>query len=646
MTKKYLDIIREIYPTKVKVRDELISLNAKLYLPKNTEYFFSDLHGESEGFIHLLRSASGNIRDKTEQVYGTTLGEEEQDDLASLVYDPENFIHNKEEKEGEISRDRYKVTIYRLVNLFRFVSTKYPKDKVKSKFPQNYSELIDELLYTNDSEFNKKEYYDKIIENIIRYHSANDFIIALAILIQKISVDRLHIVGDIYDRGPNPDEIMDELVSFENVDIQWGNHDMERIAAGGGHQASIAAAICSSISYNNFDFLEEGYGFNLRPLYEYAITTYKDDPCELFMPKVYDENIYDQIDPTLAAKMYKAMSIIRFKLDGQLIERNPDFHMDDRNVLKFIDFEKMTYKGAKLKDTNFPTIDPKDPLKLTKEEEAIIVGMQNDFLHNRTFQRHIKFFLSHGAMYKISNGCLIFHGCIPFRKDGEFDDVIINGNPYHGKGLMDELDRIVREGYWGKSKKRKQKCLDISRYLFNGAKSPLFGKSQYSYFENIFVDDKSLKREILNPYYTLTKSADSCDKILREFGLDPQYSRIVNGHIPVKVKDGALPVVAGNKLYRIDGGISKPYQEKTGIAGYTLIFNSHHIALAVHENYTEFQKDLGSYTPKIVEVEKMIPRFLIKDTDEGRKIREKIGVLEELLDAYNKGVYREKKNLQ
>ena len=530
-----------------------------------------------------------------------------------------------------MTEDYLTITIHRLINLFRFVSTKYPKAYVKSKFTGSYTNIIDELLYTNDSEFNKKEYYESLIANIVKYDSAREFIIALARLIQRVSVDKLHIVGDIYDRGPSPHIIMDELLTFPNVDIQWGNHDIAWMGAASGNEALIAACVANAISYNNFDMLEDGYGINLRPLYEFAIHTYKDDPCELFMPRVFDRNIYDNVSGEVAAKMYKAISIIRFKLDGALIERNPEFNVDDRNFLKFVDFEKMTYKNVPLRDTNFPTIDPKDPLKLTDAEQFIIDILKSDFIKGNRLNRHMRFLYKNGSMYKTENGSLLFHGCIPLTEDGKFQEIEIKGKKYSGRKLMDAFDKVARDAYFTNSIFAK----DVMWYLINGRYSPIFGKSQYSYFENLFVDDKDLRKEVYNPYYKLSEKEEIVDMILDEFDITSKRRRIINGHVPVKVKKGDSPIKGGGKLYVIDGGISKPYQAKTGIAGYTLMFNSHHVALAEHKSYESITDKVSSYTPNIKEVEILLPRMLKKDTDEGRDIREKIKVLEKLLEMYD-----------
>lgn len=631
MDKNYLKLLKDVYPNKASIKDELISLNSKLYLPKGTEYFFSDIHGESQAFLHLLRSASGNIRDKISKLFGDTLVKEDQDELAKLIYDPIMFLKNHAENDL-LTEDYLTITIHRLINLFRFVSTKYPKAYVKGKFTGSYTNIIDELLYTNDSEFNKKEYYESLIANIVKYKSAREFIVSLSRLIQRISVDKLHIVGDIYDRGPSPHIIMDELLTFPNVDFQWGNHDIAWMGAASGNKALVAACIANAISYNNFDMLEDGYGINLRPLHEFAIKTYKDDPCTLFMPRVYDRNIYDNVSGEVAAKMYKAISVIRFKLDGALINRNPDFNVDGRNALTFIDFEKRTYKGVVMKDMHFPTIDPRNPLKLTDQEEFIINILTSDFKKGEKLNRHIRFLYKNGSMYKTENGSLLFHGCIPLTEDGKFQEVSIKGKKYSGRALMDVLDKLARDAYFTDDIFAK----DVMWYLINGRYSPIFGKSQYSYFENLFVDDKTLKKEVYNPYYKFCSREEIVDMILDEFEIKSSRRRIINGHVPVKVAKGDSPIKAGGKLYVIDGGISKPYQAKTGIAGYTLVFNSHHVALAEHKSYKSITDDMSSYTPNIREVEILLPRMLKKDTDEGQLIREKIEVLENLLEMYDK----------
>lgn len=629
MDKTYHELIKTLYPNKSAIQDELILLTSQQFLPKGTEYFFSDIHGESDAFLHLLRSASGNIRDKIQKLFGDTLEKHDQDDLAKLIYDPD-LVLKELRTEEKITADYLTITIHRLINLLKFVSTKYPKDYVKSKFPQKYNLILDELLYTNDSEYNKRAYYESLVSNIVSYQTAYDFIKVLCALIQRVSVDKLHIVGDIFDRGPSPHIIMDELLTFPNVDFQWGNHDVAWMGACAGNTALIAACVADAIKYNNFDMLEDGYGINLRVLFEFAMETYGDDPCLYFQPRIYDDNIYDNITLEAAAKMHKAISIIRYKLDYALIERNPDMNMDDRNALKFINFDNFTYKGAKLKDTNFPTIDPKNPSKLTKEEKNVIHVLKQDFIKNDKLNAHVKFLYQNGAMYQVENGSLLFHGCIPLTKDGKFQEVEINGVTYKGKNLMDKFDRLARDAYFTNDIFAK----DMMWYLISGRYSPIFGKSQYSYFENVFVDDKALRKEHYNPYYDLCEKEEIVDMILDEFGVGGPRRRIINGHVPVITEAGESPIKAGGKLYVIDGGISKPYQAKTGIAGYTLVFNSHHVALAEHKTYESITDKVSSYTPNILEVEIMNPRMLRKDTDEGRKNAEKIKLLQELLKIY------------
>ena len=629
MDKTYHELIKTLYPNKSAIQDELILLTSQQYLPKGTEYFFSDIHGESDAFLHLLRSASGNIRDKIQKLFGDTLEKHDQDDLAKLIYDPD-LVLKELRTEEKITADYLTITIHRLINLLKFVSTKYPKDYVKSKFPQKYNLILDELLYTNDSEYNKRAYYESLVSNIVSYQTAYDFIKVLCALIQRVSVDKLHIVGDIYDRGPSPHIIMDELLTFPNVDFQWGNHDIAWMGACAGNTALIAACVADAIKYNNFDMLEDGYGINLRVLFEFAMETYGDDPCLYFKPRIYDDNIYDNITLEAAARMHKAISIIRYKLDYALIERNPDMNMDNRNALKFINFDNFTYKGAALKDKNFPTIDPKNPSKLTKEEKNVIHVLKQDFIKNDKLNAHVKFLYQNGAMYQVENGSLLFHGCIPLTKDGKFQEVEIQGVTYKGKNLMDKFDRLARDAYFTNDLFAK----DMMWYLISGRYSPIFGKSQYSYFENVFVDDKALRKEHYNPYYDFCEKEEIVDMILDEFGVTGTRRRIINGHVPVITEAGESPIKAGGKLYVIDGGISKPYQAKTGIAGYTLVFNSHHVALAEHKTYESITDKVSSYTPNIKEVEIMNPRMLRKDTDEGKKNAEKIKLLQELLKIY------------
>lgn len=618
---KFLELLSEKYPSRKYVINEIIGLKSTLYLPKGTEYFFSDLHGESDSFIHLLKSASGNIRDKVRQLYGNNLTISDQDELSFIITNTKEFLDNIDDNKKNTPQYR-KVIINRLVELFRFISTKYPKLKVKRKLPIEYKEILDELLYVNNKEFNKKKYYEKIIDHIVEYDHSNEFIKAISYLIQKISVDSLHIIGDIFDRGPNPHIIMNELIEFKDVDYQWGNHDIEWMGAFNGNDALVSTIISNAVQYNNFDMLEDGYGINLRPLFEFAIEEYKNDDCNIFAPRIFDENKYDNIDKNIVAKMHKAISIIRFKLEGALIEKHPEYNMDDRNVLKHINYDDYTYKNAPLKDKNLPTINKDNPLMLTKKEKEVINILSASLRRSNLLKQHINHLYQRGSTYKIVNSNLLFHGCIPMTKDGDFEKVEIDGKYYYGKNLMDKFDHIIRSSFKSKDKKLKEKSTDMMWYLWAGPKSPMFGKSQFSAFENLFIDDEKLKKEYLNPYFKLSKKEEICNKIFDEFNMDKEKSHIINGHVPVKTIDGQKCVNANGKLYIIDGGISKPYQKKTGIAGYTLIFNSHHMALAEHRSFSQIKNDIGNYIPKIFIIEKMKERLLIKDTDYGNKLRE------------------------
>lgn len=640
----YLRLLAKEYPSVRAASGEIINLMAIQGLPKGTEYFFSDLHGEYEAFIHLLRSASGIIREKISETFGYLISEEEEIALANLIYYPERNLRSIK-REGKFTEDWQRITIYRLVQICKEVSSKYTRSKVRKKMPPAYAYIIDELLHVDYNDDNKKVYYNEIIHSIIDIQMGESFIIALSELIQNLTIDNLHIIGDIFDRGPRADIIMEELMHFHDVDIQWGNHDVSWMGAATGNPACICNVLRIAIRYNCFDILEDGYGINLRPLSMFAARVYKDDPCERFMPKILDENIYDAVDPGLAAKMHKAIAIMQFKVEGQLVKRHPEYHMDDRNHLAAIDFEhgmvKVKGKDYKMLDMNLPTVDPKDPLKLTKEEEELMHTLCMSFKHSGLLHRHIRFVYSHGTMYKCCNSNLLYHGCIPMKENGEFDELSINGIVYSGKRMLDYIEDAVKMAYFlPEEDTSKQWYSDFMWYLWCGPKSPVYGKDNMATFENYFIADKNAARENMNPYYKLSVKEEFCDKILKEFGLPVEGSHIINGHVPVKMKDGESPVKGNGKLYVIDGGLSKSYQPKTGIAGYTLIFNSRHLALAEHK---PFDRDHEN-TPKVTIVEKMKNRVMVADTDTGRELAAKISDLKELVAAYRGGVIKEKLN--
>ncbi|MBQ5805612.1 MAG: fructose-1,6-bisphosphatase [Lachnospiraceae bacterium] len=637
----YLKLLSKEFPTIKAASSEIINLKAICGLPKGTEYFFSDLHGEYDAFIHLLRSASGVIREKINETFDLLISEEEELALANLIYYPKKGVQQAK-KDGRFNEDWQKITIYRLVRICKQCASKYTRSKVRKKMPKEFAYIIDELLHVDYNDDNKKVYYEEIIRSIIDGGIGEEFIIMLCDLVQNLAIDNLHIIGDIYDRGPRPDIIMEELMRSHDVDIQWGNHDISWMGAACGNLACISNVLRIAIRYNCFDLLEDGYGINLRPLSVFAERVYGNDPCEIFMPKSLDENIYDSVDPVLAAKMHKAISIIQFKVEGQIIKRRPEFDMNDRLQITCIDFAKGTVaidgKEYPMKDMLLPTVDPKDPLKLTKEEEELMRTLQMSFKHSTDLQRHIKFVYSHGGMYKCCNSNVLYHGCIPMKENGEFDELKINGIIYSGKRLLKYIEDIVKMAYFlPEGDPMKEWCMDFVWYLWCGPKSPVFGKDKMATFESYFVADKATHKEHMNPYYKLSQKEEICDKILKEFGLPVTGSHIINGHVPVKLKDGESPIKGNGKLYVIDGGLSKAYQPKTGIAGYTLIFNSHYLALAEHKPFDPNQES----TPKVEIVERMQKRVMVADTDIGKRLKAQIEDLYELVAAYRGGVLKE-----
>ena len=637
----YLKLLAREYPTIRAAASEIINLTAIGGLPKGTEYFFSDLHGEHEAFIHLLRSSSGIIREKIKETFGYVIPEEDQDELANLIYYPKKEL-GRMEREGRAGDDWKRITIYRLVQISKEVSSKYTRSKVRKSMPADFAYVIDELLHVDYNDDNKKVYYSEIVRSIIDNDIAGQFICALCELIQKLTIDRLHIIGDIFDRGPRADLIMEELMHFHDVDIQWGNHDISWMGAATGNLACICNVLRIAISYNSFDVLEDGYGINLRPLSMFAAAVYRDDPCRRFSPHILDENIYDAVDPGLAAKMHKAIAVIQFKVEGQIIKRHPEYKMDNRCLLEKIDFENGTVcvdgVAYPMLDMRFPTINPADPLALSPEEEELLHTLALSFRHSALLHKHVKFLYTHGSMYKCYNNNLLYHGCIPMREDGSFEEMTFGGQTYSGRAMMDALDQIVQNAYfYPENHPAKEAFRDFMWYLWCGAKSPVYGKDKMTTFENYFVEEKSTHKETYNIYYQLSVKEEYCDKILTEFGLPAKGGHIINGHVPVKIKDGETPIKAGGKLYIIDGGLSKAYQSKTGIAGYTLIYNSRHLALAEHKPFRPGEKS----TPKVTIVEKMKSRVMVGDTDLGVELREKISDLKELLAAYREGTIKE-----
>lgn len=641
MVSKYLKLMAKEYPTIDSVASEMINLSAIRSLPKGTEYFFSDLHGEYEAFLHMLKSASGMIMKKIDLVFGKTISCSDREKLANLIYYPEKEIKSLHSA-GLITDEWKRLTIYRLILVCEAVSLKYTRSRVRKRIPKDLVYILDELLNVTD-DVNKDFYYDEIINTIISTGIAENFIASLCRLIQSLAIDKLHIIGDIFDRGPRADIIMDELLSMHDVDIQWGNHDISWIGAVLGCHALVANVIRISMRYNNFDVLEDGYGLNLRALAVFAGEVYKDDDCTLFLPSTLDDNIYDPVDTRLAAKMHKAITIIQLKLEGQLMEKHAEWEMQDRNIFGKMDFSSGTVKingiSYELRDKNFPTVDPQNPLALSSGETELMAVLVNSFMHSKRLNDHIKFLLSKGSMYKVCNGNLLFHGCIPMDENGDFQGINISGENYSGKALFDKIDELVNKAcFLDSDSEEKEYSCDFMWYLWCGSKSPLYGKDKMAFFERYFLEDKELHAEHYNAYYNFSENPKVCCEILKMFGINEEKGHIINGHVPVKIKNGESPVKADGKLFIIDGGISKAYQKATGIAGYTLIYDSHSLSLAEHKPFISGKSE---HTPKIQLVEKLERRANISDTDNGKEILDKINDLHELLEAYKSGAIKE-----
>jgi fructose-1,6-bisphosphatase-3 len=642
----YLRLLSEQYPTIKSACAEIITLQSR---QKLTEHFMSDIHGEYESFLHILKNASGVIKDKITSIYGRTLSEHDREILSTLIFYPEQKLDLIKRQVPNIE-DWYKITLYRLIEICRVVASKYTRAKIRKLLPESFGDIIDELIHANtDFGSDKEGYYNEAIATIVEMGQADAFIVDISKLIQNLAIGKLHIIGDIFDRGPRADIILDTLIHYHSVDIQWGNHDVEWMGAAAGSLACIASVLCISTKYSNFDCLEDGYGINMRPLTVFALETYSDDPCECFMPRNPNRISITQHDTNFWAKMHKAISIIQFKLEGQIILKHPEFKMDNHLLLDKIDYEKGTItiddKTYKLKDTNFPTVDPADPYKLTDAEQELMESLRSSFLHSEKLQNHVKFLYTKGSIYQCINNNLLYHGCIPMNADGSFTEVELCGEKVSGKSLLDKAEQIAREGYFAKNgSPEKAYGEDFLWFLWCGCYSPVYGKNKMTSFERYFIDDESTWVEIKDEYYRLVETPKICDKILREFGIDPKaFSHIINGHVPVKIKKGESPIKANGKLLVIDGGLSRAYQEQTGIAGYTLLFNSHGLLLSAHDAFESVdsaikeEKDIYStldvieYAPK---------RLLVEDTDVGKELDKKIQDLHALVDAYRKGIVK------
>lgn len=644
---KYLRLLARNYPTIAKTATEITNLEAILNLPKGTEHFLSDIHGEYSAFEQVLRNGSGVVKRKIRDCFSEEMSDDEINTLATLIYYPEQKI-DLLLRDVPDSCAFYKDTLFRLVELCQYVSSKYTRSKVRKAMPEDFAYILEELLHENYNEDDKKLYYEEILESIIELDRAKEFIAALSKLIQRLVVDHLHVVGDVYDRGPYPDKIMDTLMNYHSLDFQWGNHDMLWMGAAAGSEVCLANVVRISARYLNLDILEDSYGISLRPLALFADSVYGDDPCTFFQPKNEDGLVYSNAEITQIARMHKAISIIQFKLEGQVIDRHPEFTMKGRKVLDFIDYERgeIRLKGTvyHLLDTNFPTIDPKNPYALIKEEVEIIQKLVASFKNCERLQKHILFLYSKGSMFLTYNGNLLYHGCIPLNPDGSFMELELHGKKYAGKELFVQFEQIAREGYFRNAgTKEKEYALDVTWYLWTGPVSSLFGKSEMTTFERYFVADKKTHHEEKNPYYNLRNNPETCDMILKEFGLDT-CGHIINGHTPVKEGKGESPIKANGKMLVIDGGFSPSYHKTTGLAGYTLLFNSYGLQLASHQPFTSTEEAIKNETDilstrQVIETE--IERKRVRDTDNGQELIRQAEELKQLLNAYRKGYLNE-----
>ncbi len=644
---RYLKLLAKQYPSIRAASTEIINLNAILELPKGTEHFVSDIHGEHQAFNHVLRNGSGSVKRRIEEVFSFELDKSEKKSLATIIYYPEQKIPIVL-KEVKNPAEWYRKTLFQLVKLCRVYSSTYTRSRVRKMLPDDFDYIIEELLHEQESTQNRQEYYHKIINSIIETGRAEAFIIALSKLIQRLTISRLHIIGDVYDRGPGAHLIMDQLLDYHSVDFQWGNHDIVWMGAAAGSDACIANVIRVSLRYANMETLENGYAISLMPLVSLAVEVYGDDPCEPFQPKGVTGE-FTENEKMLMARMHKAITIIQMKLEGQIIQRRPHYKMDDRLLLDKIDKKNGTVhingKDYPLIDKTFPTLDPDNPYALTAYEKTVVEKLRLSFSNSEKLQKHARFLYSKGSMYLAHNGNLLYHGCIPMTPDGKLRELQIDGKKYQPKAFMDMMERLARQGYFVKNDpKRKQHGLDTMWYLWSGAQSPLFGKDKMATFERYFIDDPATHKEDMNPYYQYRTEQDVAEMILREFDLNPEKGHIINGHVPVKVKKGEKPVKAGGKLIVIDGGFAKAYQEKTGIAGYTLISDSWGLLLAAHEPFVSTQKaienelDIHS-TTKILE--QNTHRIRVRDTDAGAQIQQKIDELSRLLEAFRSGEIKE-----
>ncbi|MDR0364972.1 MAG: fructose-1,6-bisphosphatase [Bacteroidales bacterium] len=644
---KFLNLLAQRFPSAQAASTEIINLEAIMHLPKGTEHFLTDIHGEFETFNHILRNASGVVRRRIDDIFGKSITEKEKNQLSTLIYYPEEKLEELR-KEDITTAEWYYVTLFRLVEVAREASQKYTRSKVRKAMPSDFAYIIDELI--NETNHRKKEYVDSILQSIIAIDRAYHFIVAISRFIQRLLIDRLHIIGDIFDRGPDASKVMETISKYHSYDIQWGNHDIIWIGAASGIDAHIAEVIRFSARYENLDTLEDAYGINLLPLLTFAITHYNDDPCECFIPKSKAIEKNRDTSTRIATMMHKAISVIGWKLEGKVIKRNPSFNLEHRLLLDKIDYQnaviKINGEDYPIKDTHFPTVDPENPYELTPEEEDVMERLRFNFLNSEKLQRHINVLISNGSMYLKYNSNVLFHGCIPMQDVTEFEMFNFNGEIVGGKELCDKFDRVVRRCWVNRENSESpQQDFDYCWYLWCGPCSPLFGKKKMATFERYLTDVPKLHIEEQNAYYKFRDKVETCNFILEEFGLNPAKSHIINGHMPVKATKGENPVKANGKLFVIDGGMSKPYRKETGISGYTLIHNSTSLILVEHQPFCSkniaIKEEIDIISSrKTIEVSPNI--ICVGDTDIGVELRRQVDDLKKLLKAYQVGVIKER----
>ena len=647
---RYLQLLSQQYPTVQAASTEIIRLQSILNLPKGTEHFMSDIHGEYDAFLHILNSCSGEVKEKLKEIFGNSLSQRDRNDLATLIYYPKGKLELVADTEEDME-EWYRITIHRLVQVCRYASIKHSRNYVREQTPAGYREILDELIHVRDEDGSKKYYFENLINTIISIGQAASVIQAICTTIKALTVDQLHIVGDIFDRGPRADIVMDSLMKCRGVDIQWGNHDILWMGAASGSRTLVATVLSNSIRYNNLDVIETGYGISLRPLSIFANEVYRDCDTSCFGIKMtnLDAKQYTEKDKILSARMYKAITMILFKLEGQKVLRRPEYHMEDRALLHRINYEDRTIciggVDYPLLDCDFPTVDPGNPYELTAEESHVIDQLTESFRHSEKLQKHTRFLYSKGSLYKTINGNLLFHGCIPMTAEGKLQKFTISGEELSGKAFMDYADKTARQAYYTRRGTAEREFgMDFLWWLWAGRNSPIFGRDRMATFERRFVDNEVAQAEPKNPYYTFYHDPEICQMLLKEFGLEGGHCHIINGHVPVKAKKGESPIKGGGRLIVIDGGFSKAYQPTSGIAGYTLTFGSRYMRIVAHQPFAGKQHALQSNADIDNEsdiFERMEQRLKVADTDEGKELQTRVDDLRDLLDAYRFGAVTE-----